>query len=38
YRVLARAAATRALAGGRLRPEQAEALLDALAEPEGGPR
>lgn len=37
YRVLARAATTRALAGGRLRPEQAQALLDALADPPAGP-
>ncbi len=33
YRALARATADRALASGRLRPEQAEALLDALAGP-----
>jgi predicted short-subunit dehydrogenase-like oxidoreductase (DUF2520 family) len=38
YRVLARSAATRALAGGRLRPDQAEQLLDVLAEPDGGDR
>lgn len=35
YRVLARSATTRALAGGRIRPAQAEELLDALAEPLG---
>jgi predicted short-subunit dehydrogenase-like oxidoreductase (DUF2520 family) len=33
YRALARATADRALASGRLRPAQAEALLDALAGP-----
>ena len=33
YRALARATADRALASGRLRPDQAEALLDALAGP-----
>ncbi|MFI7587927.1 Rossmann-like and DUF2520 domain-containing protein [Spongisporangium articulatum] len=33
YRALARATADRALAGGRLRPEQAESLLDALMGP-----
>ncbi len=33
YRALARATADRALASGRLRPEQAEALLDVLAGP-----
>jgi predicted short-subunit dehydrogenase-like oxidoreductase (DUF2520 family) len=33
YRVLARAATTRALAGGRIRPDQAQQLLDVLAEP-----
>lgn len=33
YRVLARSAAARAVAGGRLRPDQAEALLEVLAEP-----
>lgn len=38
YRVLARAATTRALAGGRLRPEQAQALLDVLADPPGTPQ
>jgi predicted short-subunit dehydrogenase-like oxidoreductase (DUF2520 family) len=37
YRVLARAATTRALAGGRLRPDQAQALLDVLAGPPGAP-
>jgi predicted short-subunit dehydrogenase-like oxidoreductase (DUF2520 family) len=36
YRVLARATAERALAGGRLRADVAEALLDALADPEPG--
>lgn len=38
YRALARAATSRALAAGRLRPEQATALLDVLAgpAPEGG--
>lgn len=35
YRVLARATAERALATGRLRPDQAESLLDALADREG---
>jgi predicted short-subunit dehydrogenase-like oxidoreductase (DUF2520 family) len=35
YRALARATADRALASGRLGPEQAEALLDALAGPTG---
>lgn len=35
YRALARATAERALDGGRLRPEQAEALLDVLAEGSG---
>lgn len=35
YRVLARRTAERALASGRLRPEQAESLLDVLAD---GPR
>lgn len=35
YRALARATADRALASGRLRPEDAEALLDTLAEPTG---
>lgn len=34
YRVLARAATTRALAGGRIRPDQAQRLLDVLAEPD----
>ena len=34
YRALARATADRALAGGRLRPADAEALLAALAEPD----
>lgn len=34
YRVLARAATARALAGARITPTQAEALLDALAEPD----
>lgn len=38
YRALARTTADRALAGGRLRPEAAEALLTALAEPPGGDR
>ncbi|HEY0187106.1 MAG TPA: DUF2520 domain-containing protein [Cellulomonas sp.] len=33
YRTLARAASTRALAAGLLRPDQGELLLDALAEP-----
>jgi hypothetical protein len=33
YRALARATADRALAAGRLRPLDAEALLAALAEP-----
>lgn len=33
YRALARAATTRALTGHRIRVEQAEALLDVLAEP-----
>jgi predicted short-subunit dehydrogenase-like oxidoreductase (DUF2520 family) len=33
YRVLARATADRALAAGRLKPENAEALLAALADP-----
>ena len=33
YRVLARAATTRALAGGRIRPDQAQRLLDVLADP-----
>jgi predicted short-subunit dehydrogenase-like oxidoreductase (DUF2520 family) len=38
YRVLARSAAVRSLAGGRIRLDQAEELLDALAEPgTGGP-
>lgn len=36
YRVLARAATTRALAGGRIRPDQAQRLLDVLAEPRAG--
>ncbi|HYN75508.1 MAG TPA: DUF2520 domain-containing protein [Candidatus Limnocylindria bacterium] len=36
YRALARATADRALASGRLRPAQAEALLDALAGPSDG--
>lgn len=35
YRTLARAAVTRALAGGRIRPDQAQAVLDVLAGPEG---
>jgi predicted short-subunit dehydrogenase-like oxidoreductase (DUF2520 family) len=35
YRVLARATAERALATGRLRADQAESLLDALADREG---
>lgn len=34
YRVLARAAASRALAGGRISAVQAERLLDVLAEPD----
>jgi hypothetical protein len=33
YRALSRAATGRALAAGLLRPEQGEALLDALADP-----
>jgi predicted short-subunit dehydrogenase-like oxidoreductase (DUF2520 family) len=33
YRALARATADRALAGGRLSPQQAESLLDALSGP-----
>lgn len=33
YRVLARSAVTRALTGGRIRGEQAQRLLDVLAEP-----
>jgi predicted short-subunit dehydrogenase-like oxidoreductase (DUF2520 family) len=37
YRCLARATADRALAAHRLRPEDAEALLDALAGPGTGP-
>jgi predicted short-subunit dehydrogenase-like oxidoreductase (DUF2520 family) len=37
YRVLARAAAMRALAGGRIREDQAQQLLDALAEPGNPP-
>jgi predicted short-subunit dehydrogenase-like oxidoreductase (DUF2520 family) len=38
YRVLARSAAVRSLAGGRIRLDQAKDLLDALAEPgAGGP-
>lgn len=36
YRVLARSAATRSLAGRRIRPDQAAQLLDALAEPVHG--
>lgn len=35
YRALARAATSRALVGGRIRPDQAQALLDALTEPFG---
>ena len=37
YRVLARAATTRALAAGRLRPDAAAALVDALADPPADP-
>jgi predicted short-subunit dehydrogenase-like oxidoreductase (DUF2520 family) len=33
YRALARAATARALLGGRIRPEQAQALLDVLTDP-----
>src|SRR5665647_3410868 len=36
YRVLARSAALRSLAGRRIRPDQAARLLDALAEPAHG--
>jgi predicted short-subunit dehydrogenase-like oxidoreductase (DUF2520 family) len=38
YRALARATTARALVGGRIRPAQAEALLDALAELPGAAR
>lgn len=37
YRVLARAAAMRALAGGRIREDQAQQLFDALVEPGAPP-